>query len=69
MNTSDYLFQNAVDERPAIITAEGTRTYGELRAAAARLAGELLALELRPETAWESWGRTRSSGWQRTSRR
>jgi long-chain acyl-CoA synthetase len=48
MNTSDFLLQNAVDERPAIITPEGTRTYGELKSSAARLAGELLAHGLQP---------------------
>jgi long-chain acyl-CoA synthetase len=48
MNTSDFLLQNAVDERPAIITPEGTRTYGELKSSAARLAGELLARGLQP---------------------
>ena len=48
MNTSDYLLQHAVDGHPAFITAEGTRTYGELKSAAARLSGELLARGLRP---------------------
>jgi acyl-CoA synthetase (AMP-forming)/AMP-acid ligase II len=48
MNTSDFLLQNAVDEHPAIISAEGTCTYGELKSSAARLAGELLAHGLQP---------------------
>jgi long-chain acyl-CoA synthetase len=48
MNTSDFLLQNAVDECPAIISPEGTRTYRDLKSFAARLAGELLAHGLQP---------------------
>jgi long-chain acyl-CoA synthetase len=47
MNTSDFLLQNAVDERPAMITPEGTCTYGDLKSAAARLAAGLFSLGLR----------------------
>lgn len=48
MNTSDFLTEKAIDGRPAIITPEGARTYGELKSSAARIAGELLAQGLRP---------------------
>jgi long-chain acyl-CoA synthetase len=43
MNVADYLLQNAKDENAAIIEASGSRTYAQLKAAAARLAGELAA--------------------------
>ncbi len=48
MNTSDFLLQNAVDERTAIVAADGSSTYADLRAAAARLAGELAERGLEP---------------------
>jgi len=48
MNTSDYLLQNSEDANPVLIEAGGTRTYGDLKKAAARIAGELIALEVSP---------------------
>jgi long-chain acyl-CoA synthetase len=48
MNVSDFLLENAEDGRQALIEAGGSRNYGELKAAAARIAGELLALGLSP---------------------
>ena len=55
MSTSDFLLQNARDERPAVIEATGTRSYGDLKAAAARLAGarlpRVLFVHLLPATA------------------
>jgi long-chain acyl-CoA synthetase len=48
MNTSDYLLQNGVNERFAIVTQEKPYPYGELKSCAARLAGELLAQGLQP---------------------
>jgi len=43
MNAADYLLQNAQDGRIALIEASGSSTYAELKAAAARLSGELRA--------------------------
>jgi long-chain acyl-CoA synthetase len=48
MNTSDFLLEHAVEDRPAILGPEGPRTYGALTTAAARLAGELATLGLQP---------------------
>jgi long-chain acyl-CoA synthetase len=48
MNTTDYLLQNTQNNRIAIITKEGTCTYGDLKLAAARLAGELTSLGILP---------------------
>jgi long-chain acyl-CoA synthetase len=48
MNTSDYLLQDSVGPHIALVEATGSRTYDELKAAAARIAGELLAREFRP---------------------
>jgi len=48
MNTSDYLLERADDASVALIEPAGRRTYGELRAAAARIAGELAGLGLEP---------------------
>jgi acyl-CoA synthetase (AMP-forming)/AMP-acid ligase II len=48
MNISDYLLENAQNERPVFVLKERSHTYGELRTAAARLAGELAALGLQP---------------------
>jgi long-chain acyl-CoA synthetase len=43
MNTSDYLLQNSVDSHIVLVEASGNRSYGELKTAVARIAGELLA--------------------------
>lgn len=48
MNTSDYLLERADDASVAIVERDGGRTYGELRAASARIAGALLELGLEP---------------------
>jgi long-chain acyl-CoA synthetase len=48
MNTADYLLQNTQNKNIAIITKESSCSYGELTLAAARLAGELLSLGIRP---------------------
>lgn len=48
MNFADFLLENAVDERVAVIEASRSFTYGELKSAAARLAGEVAALGLEP---------------------
>lgn len=42
MNTCDYLLASARDEDVALLEASGKKSYGELKAAAARIAGELL---------------------------
>jgi long-chain acyl-CoA synthetase len=42
MNVSDFLLETARDGDEAIIEASARRSYGELKAAAARIAGELL---------------------------
>jgi acyl-CoA synthetase (AMP-forming)/AMP-acid ligase II len=47
-NTSDYLLSDAPPDRTALVDAGGHHTYGELRAAAGRLAAELVALDLSP---------------------
>jgi len=47
MNTSDYLLDHAADDQVALVISKTSQvTYGELRTAAARLAGELTALGL-----------------------
>jgi long-chain acyl-CoA synthetase len=46
MNTSDYLLENAGEDHIALIDADGAHSYGELKTAAARIAGELLGLGL-----------------------
>jgi acyl-CoA synthetase (AMP-forming)/AMP-acid ligase II len=48
MNTSDYLLEYSADTRPALLTKDSSHTYGDLKAAAARLAGELQTLRLQP---------------------
>ena len=48
MNTADYLLQNAQDSNVAILAKEGSYTYSEVKQAAARLAGELTSLGVRP---------------------
>jgi len=48
MNTTDYLLHNSRDKNKAILTKDGAYTYGELKQAAARLAGELTSLGIRP---------------------
>ncbi len=48
MNTADYLLENAKDEDIALVDAGKKRNYGELKQAAARVAGELGALGLPP---------------------
>jgi acyl-CoA synthetase (AMP-forming)/AMP-acid ligase II len=48
MNTADYLLQNADDDRVAIIEKKAQHTYRDLRAASARILGELLASGARP---------------------
>jgi long-chain acyl-CoA synthetase len=50
MNTSDYLLAKGRPEAVAITEAGGSYTYGELKAAAAKLAGELKALGLEPRS-------------------
>jgi long-chain acyl-CoA synthetase len=44
MNTADYLLETADDERPALLLKGQEYTYGQLRAACARVAGELAAV-------------------------
>jgi len=48
MNTSDYLLRETDDARVALIEASGSRSYGDLKNAAARIAGELLSSGLKP---------------------
>ena len=48
MNTADYLLQNSQEHSVAIVTKEGAYTYGEIKQAAARLAGELVSLGIQP---------------------
>ncbi len=48
MNTSDYLLEKAEDGKTALIEAGGSSSYADLKRAAARLAGELAALGLKP---------------------
>ncbi len=48
MNTADYLLQNSQNDSVAIVAKEGSYTYGDLKIAAARLAGELAAVGIRP---------------------
>lgn len=43
MNTADYLLQNAEDGSRAVFANQQWRSYGELKSAAARIAGQLLA--------------------------
>ena len=43
MNTADYLLQTGKDTAPAILSKGSWVSYGDLRVASARLAGELLA--------------------------
>jgi long-chain acyl-CoA synthetase len=45
-NAADFLLENCSDGRAAILAQGRSHTYGELRAAAARLAGELASLGL-----------------------
>ena len=47
-NTSDYLLENSAQEGVALVEAGVRYTYGQLRSAAARLAGKLAALDLPP---------------------
>ena len=47
-NTSDYLLANAAQDHVALAEADVRYTYGQLRSAASRLAGELAALDLPP---------------------
>ncbi len=48
MNTSDYLLENSADDRVALVEAGKKHSYGELKAAAARIAGELRAAGCKP---------------------
>jgi len=48
MNTTDYLLEKAMDERVALVDASAAHRYGKLKADAARIAGELLALKVSP---------------------
>lgn len=48
MNTADYLLQTAGDSEPVIATRSRQYTYGQLRDACARLAGELAARGVEP---------------------
>jgi acyl-CoA synthetase (AMP-forming)/AMP-acid ligase II len=48
MNTTDYLLQNSQNHSVAIVTKEGAYTYGEIRQAASKLAGELASLDIQP---------------------
>jgi long-chain acyl-CoA synthetase len=48
MNTADYLLENADDQRPVLLSAGEQYTYGQLKAACARLAGELSAVGVEP---------------------
>ncbi len=41
MNVADYLLQNAVDGKDAVIEGSGSLSYARLKASASRLAGEL----------------------------
>jgi acyl-CoA synthetase (AMP-forming)/AMP-acid ligase II len=47
-NTSDYLLANGALDDVALVDAGRCHTYGDLRAAAGRLAAELAALDLQP---------------------
>jgi len=49
-NTSDYLLADAAADAVAVVEAGERYTYGQLRAAAGRLAAELAALELPPSS-------------------
>ena len=48
MNTSDYLLERADDAATALVEGGKARTYGELKAAAARIAGELHSMGFVP---------------------
>jgi long-chain acyl-CoA synthetase len=48
LNTADYLLQNIHDKDLAVIAKNSSYTYGEVKQAAARLAGELVSLEIKP---------------------
>ena len=48
MNTADYLLQAADDQQPVILINKEQYTYGQLKAAAARIAGELFAVGVEP---------------------
>jgi long-chain acyl-CoA synthetase len=48
MNTADYLLQYGLDRDIVLLTKHGQYTYSDLRAAAARLVGELLAAGVLP---------------------
>jgi len=48
MNTTDYLLQNTQNNNLAILAKEGSYTYGEVKQAASRLAGEMISLGIRP---------------------
>ena len=65
-NTSDYLLSDAPPDRPALVDARGHHTYGELRAAAGRLAAELARWTSARVPGWAFSVPTRSSGWRRT---
>ena len=47
-NTADYLLADAAPDGEAVVEAGERYTYGQLRSAAGRLAGELAALDLPP---------------------
>lgn len=48
MNVADYLLEQVIDQNTAIIAKENNFSYGDLRNAASRLAGELSSLDLGP---------------------
>ncbi|MCC7175889.1 MAG: acyl--CoA ligase [Bryobacterales bacterium] len=48
MNTADYLLERADERRPAILTQKGSHSFGQLKAACARLAGEFTAAGVLP---------------------
>lgn len=48
MNTADYLLEKASDQDLVLFTKTGTFTYADLKQAATRLAGELIALGMGP---------------------
>ena len=48
MNTADYLLQRADDTKIALLTKTEQYTYGQLKSACARIAGELLAAGVEP---------------------
>lgn len=48
MNASDYFLQNGLDSAVAVVDGDRSIHYGELKAAAARIAGELLKAGVEP---------------------